>query len=117
MSNLLKVLVAVAKASNVVGKVFADGKVNMNDLGIIFGSFAEIQGLVGLVGLDYAKALVEAGKLSPAIKAEAVAAFKKEFDLPNDVTEAAVEGGVDAAFTMLEGFVKGKDALALILPK
>ena len=114
MSNLLKVLVAVAKASNVVGKVFADGKVNMNDLGIIFGSFGELQ---GLVGLDYAKALVEAGKLSPAIKAEAVAAFKKEFDLPNDVTEAAVEGGVDAAFTMLEGFVKGKDALALILPK
>ena len=111
---LVKVLVAVAKASNVVGKVFADGSVGLNDLSVIFASFADFQ---GLVNLDYAKAFNEAGKLSPAVKAEAVAAFKQAFDLPGDVTEAAVEGGVDAAFTILEGVVKGQVALALLLPK
>jgi hypothetical protein len=112
--DLVPALVAIAKASNVIGKVFEDGAVGLNDLGVIFGSMGDLQ---GLVGINYAAALSEAGKLSPAVKAEAVAAFKKAFDLPNDVTEAAVEGGVDAAFTVLEGVVKGQAALALLLPK
>lgn len=114
MSNLVAVLVAVAKASNVLGKVFADGAVGLNDLGVIFGSLGDLQ---GLVGLDYAAALGEAGKLSPAVKAEAVAAFKKAFDLPDDVAEEGVEVAVDAALGFVESFVKGQAALALLLKK
>ncbi len=114
MSALNNALVAVAKAANVGGKVFADGKVDLKDVGVIIGNLGELQ---GLAGIDLAGVVVEAGKLTEAAKASAVAAFKAAFDLPQDVLESAVEEAVDACLTLLLGALKAKNALGAILPK
>lgn len=111
MTALVPALVAVAKASNLVGAVFADGKASLSDVGIIIGGLGDIS---GLAGVDLAGVLDEVGKLKEADKVAAVAAFKTAFDLPDNTVEAAIEVAVDAALTALVAFDKSKQALALL---
>ncbi len=114
MSALNSALVSVAKSLNLAGKVFEDGKVDFKDAGTIIGGLGDLS---GLASIDFAGVISEAGKLSDAAKASAVAAFKGAFDLKNDVQEGAVELAVDACFDALLAGVKGKAAVAALLPK
>lgn len=111
MTALVPALVSVAKASNLVGAVFADGKASLSDVGLIIGGLGDLS---GIASIDFAGVLDEAGKLKDADKAAGVVAFKTAFDLPDNTTEAAIELAVDAALGVLVSFDKTKQAIALL---
>lgn len=114
MSALNSALIQIAKAGNLVGKVTEDGDIDASDAWTVL---KDPSALSGLATIDFAGVVSEAGTLTDAAKASAVAAFKGAFDLAADATEAAVELAVDAAFDILSGFVKGKRAFAALVPK
>ncbi len=114
MSALNSALISIAKSLNLAGKVFEDGKVDFKDAGTIIGGLGDLS---GLATIDFAGVVSEAGKLTDAAKASAVAAFKGAFDLKEDVKEGAIELAVDALFDLLLAGVKGKGALGAIFPK
>lgn len=114
MTALSQALVSVAKSANLVGKVLEDGQVGVSDLGTVIAGLGDLS---GLAAINLSAVVNEAGALTDAAKAEAVAAFSKAFDLKQDAAEGAIEGAVDAALTILVGVIKGKAALGVLVPK
>lgn len=94
VESLKKAAVAVGQIGTGVGKILEDGKVGIRDLGALVGLSGPVNDVLELTGDGLWD---EVADLSSAEVPEASAAFKKAFDLPDDVLELAAEEGVELA--------------------
>jgi len=113
VTALIPALLAAASVGTITGKVLDDGKVDFKDFGTIVGGLGE---LAGIVDVKLGAAAAEALNLDEGEKAQVLAAFKAKFDLPSEVSEAAVELLVDGALTILVGAAKSWAAAQILFP-
>ena len=116
MSAKAVVLVAVglAKIGSAAGRAFEDKNIGMDDLD---DAFAALGGVQTLIKVDYKQAVADV-QLAEG-RAEAVAIFKEQFDIPADKIEAVLEDALDLGLDGFQVLVKAialaakiKDALA-----
>jgi hypothetical protein len=108
---LLPMLLTVGSLCTVSGQLLADGQINWQDVGTIFGS---LEKFAGIGKLQPGVAVSEALELDQNEHAECVKAFKSELTLPSGITEEGVELLVDASLEVLVAFAKMKQAVQLL---
>ncbi len=106
--ELVKLVSAIGDVASIADTVFADGVVNVGDIGRLP---ALLRSLKEFADVGYADLIPEVTDLTADEAAQVEAAFKQHFNLSNDTLEANIESGADivvqvlGAVQTLKGFV------------
>ena len=95
VETLKKAAIAVGQIGTKVGSILEDGKIGIRDLPELIGLSGPVD---DVLKLSASEGLDEVLELEQAGVTEVVEAFKKSFDLHDDVVELAAEEGVELAF-------------------